>query len=300
LNFVDYFFRQLGQYLDIIRNCRDRRYYIVGDGPGTASIACLMLDVPYFSMEPNDIGSKARSLGIITSDSLGELYEDDIVFLANVGDYVDYSVYADNDKIIVDYSGIEQDGLIRCEGGRGSVYASMEISLTSFPRRSDCLGLLKDKEVYPTTPLAKQMCMENGIEVLNVSKEGAYLVTTDPCSDQMNMISKELPSDPRARIGHVKKAYGVFFTYYEEGQKVFGEDCFAEYFPRSYSSIKYVRKFYIDGEIVHAVSPRPEKVRGVCLDDGRIMKLFYLSSYKMNGITYGRYKSLELMFRAEK
>jgi len=207
------FFRQLGQYLDIIRNCRDRRYYIIGDGPGTASIACMMLDVPYFSMEPNDIGSKARSLGIITSDSFGELYEDDIVFLANVGDYVDYSLYADNDKIIVDYSGIEQDGLVRCEGGRGSVYASMDISLTSFPRRSDCLGLLRDKEVYPTTPLAKQMCVENGIEVLIERKENAYLVTTDPCQDQMNMVSKELPSDSRARVGHIKKAYGVFFLH---------------------------------------------------------------------------------------
>jgi len=298
LNFVDYFFRQIGQYMDIIRNNLTRRYYIVGDGPGTASVACMMLSVQYVSMEPNSIGDKARLLGIITSDELPELFKDDIVFLANVGDFVDYSLYDAYDKIIVDYSGKEQVGLVRAYGGRGSVYTSLEISLTAFPRRSNCLGLLKGKKINPLTPLSKQICLENGINNFS-DKDDAYTVTTDAYSDHMNLISMELPSDARAKKGHVKKHMGVFFHYWEEGQKVFGDDCFTEYNPKSYSTIKYVRQYYIDGEIIHAISPRPEKVRGVYMDDGRIMKLFYISSYVLDGKTYGRYKSLELMFRAE-
>lgn len=295
LNFVDYFFRQVGQYIDIIRNNRDRRYYIVGDGPGTASIACLMLGVSYFSMEPNDIGRKARDLGIITSDKLEDVLENDIVFLANVGDYVDYSCYDEYDKIIVDFSGVEQNLKHRSYGGRGSVYSSMEINLTSFPRRSRCLGLLKDRKVFPTTPLAKQMCIENGVDVY-ADGEGVYRVTTDEKEDEMNMLSMELPSDLRARKGHIKKYKGVFFQFFDMAQRVIYKDGFAEYFPKSYTSVRYVRNFFLDGDIVHVQSPRPEKVRGVYKDDGRIMKLFYLHSYEIKGVTYGKYKALDLKF----
>lgn len=295
LNFVDYFFRQLGQYIDIIRNDRKRRYYIIGDGPGTASIACLILSVSYVSMEPNMIGAQARALGIITSIEKPFLEDDDIVFFANVGDYVNYSDYDNYDKVIVDFSGIEQSRLKRAFGGRGSVYSTMDIVLTSFPRRSMCVGLLQDKKVVPTTSLAKQMLIENGIDIY-ADNEGTYRVTTNEQEDVMNLISMELPSDLRARKGHIKKFIGVFFQYYDEGQRVISEEGFSEYFPKSYNSVRYVKKFFLDGDIIHVQSPRPEKVRGVYMDDGRIMKLFYVSSYSVRGMTYGRYRATELLF----
>jgi len=298
LNFVDYFFRQLGQYIDIIQKNKSRRYYIVGDGPGTASAACIMLGVDYVSIEPNDIGKIARDIGIITSDELLEKRDDDIVFLANVGDYVDYKDYEYYDRVIVDYSGVEALDLKRSYGGRGSVYSTFDIRLSTFPRRSNCLGLLKDKRVYPMTPLAKQMCIENDIDI-TTNRENGYCVTTNREEDAMNMISMELPSDMRARKGHVKMIKGVFFEYYDEGQRVYGTDMICEYHPKSYSVVKYVNKYYIDGDIIHVCSPRPEKVRGIIMDDGRVMKLFYLSSYDSDGKHYGRYRSTELMFHNE-
>jgi len=243
LNFVDYFFRQLGQYIDIIQNDRKRRYYIIGDGPGTASIACLILSVNYVSMEPNMIGAQARDLGIITDKDKPELEDDDVIFLANVGDYVNYADYDNYDKIIVDFSGVEQPRLKRSYGGRGSVYSTMDIVLTSFPRRSMCVGLLQDKKVVPTTFLAKQMLIENGIDIYSDS-EGTYRVTTNEQEDVMNLISMELPSDLRARKGHVKKFMGVFFQYFDEGQRVISEEGFSEYFPKSYNSVRYVKKFF--------------------------------------------------------
>jgi len=56
------------------------------------------------------------------------------------------------------------------------------------------------------------------------------------------------------------------------------------------------RSFFLDGDIIHVQSPRPEKVRGVYMDDGRIMKLFYVGSYSVRGMTYGRYRATELLF----
>jgi len=289
------FFKQLSQYIDIIRNDCRRRYYILGDGPGTASIACLILGVDYVSMEPNGIGEKAIQLGIITSKEKPEINEEDIVFLANVGDYVNYNDYVDYDKIIVDYSGVEQLDMIRSQGGRGSVYSDMEVKLTSFPRRSMCIGLLRGKKVHPTTPLAKQMCRENGIDVYEDS-QGVYRVTTNEKEDNLNMISMEVPSDLRARKGHVKRFRGVFFQYYDEGQRIISVDGFSEYFPKSYNSVRYAKKFYLDGDIIHVQSPRPEKVRGVYTTEGKVMKLFYINSYMVRGVLYGKYKSLDLIF----
>jgi len=58
--------------------------------------------------------------------------------------------------------------------------------------------------------LSKQICLENGINNFS-DKDDAYTVTTDAYSDHMNLISMELPSDARAKKGHVKKHMGVFF-----------------------------------------------------------------------------------------
>jgi len=59
--------------------------------------------------------------------------------------------------------------------------------------------------------LSKQICLENGINNFS-DKDDAYTVTTDAYSDHMNLISMELPSDARAKKGHVKKHMGVFFS----------------------------------------------------------------------------------------
>jgi len=127
LNFVDYFNRQIGQYMDVIRQQRDRRYYIVGDGPGTASVACLLLGVDYYSYEPNAIGDRAREIGLVTSQYEGEpLPSVDIVFLANVDPYVDYDQYSDYDRVVVDFSGKGGKDLSRSYGGRGTVYSTYD------------------------------------------------------------------------------------------------------------------------------------------------------------------------------
>jgi len=68
LTFAVHFERQIAIYYDIISNLRDvRSLYIVGDGSGAASIACLMANRDYYSYEPNGIGSVAIRLGIVSS-----------------------------------------------------------------------------------------------------------------------------------------------------------------------------------------------------------------------------------------
>jgi len=68
LTFAVHFERQIAIYYDIISNVRDcRPMYIIGDGSGAASIACMMADRPYYSYEPNGIGSVAIRLGIVSS-----------------------------------------------------------------------------------------------------------------------------------------------------------------------------------------------------------------------------------------
>jgi len=295
LNFVDYFMRQIGQYMDILRQDRGRRYYIVGDGPGTASAACQVLGIDYYSYEPNSIGDKAREIGLISSQYKGEPNECDIVFLANVDPYVDYNQYLDYDRVVVDYSGKGGDQLDRSRGGRGAVYATYDINLVSFPRRSTCLGILKDKEVNPQTDLAYQICVENGI---SVDKNSTYKVTTNEYQDEFNMITLEKPSDRRARKGHVKMFKGVFFYYFDDNQRVYYDDGMIRYHPLSYKGIAYTRDYHIDGNVVHVRSVRPEKLCGILLDDGRVERLFYISQYENeNGQRHGIYKMISQMFK---
>jgi len=298
LNFVDYFNRQIGQYMDVIRQQRDRRYYIVGDGPGTASVACLLLGVDYYSYEPNAIGDRAREIGLVTSQYEGEpLPSVDIVFLANVDPYVDYDQYSDYDRVVVDFSGKGGKDLSRSYGGRGTVYSTYDIELVAFPRRSSCLGILKDKEVAPQTALANQICIENGIKV---NEDSIYKVTTNEYEDEFNMITLEKPSDKRARKGHVKFVKGVFFYYFDDGQRVYYDEGMVVYHPMSYKGIAYTRDYYVDGNVVHVRSVRPEKLCGILLDDGRIERLFYISQYENeHGQRHGIYKLMSQMFRKE-
>jgi hypothetical protein len=298
LYFVDYFFKQLAQYIDILRNYKDREIYIIGDGPGTASIACRFLGLAYYSYEPNKIGYKARQLGIISSDIPGEIKKNDLVFIANVSEFIDYDDFIDYERVIVDFSCKEVEDMISVASSRGSVHCARDIVLMSFPKRSRCLGLLRGKNVIPKTPLAKAICNDNGI---NIGKEEPdiqknYYVTTDPYDDEMNVISMEKPSDSRAHKGHMKKKFGTFFVHYDDGQQIFFDDGFDLYYSQSYKKSRYVTDYYMEGNLIHAHSPRPEKVRGIQADDGRITRLFYLYSYESEGKMYGVYRSLSHPF----
>jgi len=209
---------------------------------------------------------------------------------------VDYKRYEEYDRIVVDFSGKGAD-LNRTLGGRGSVYSSLYIELIAFPRRSSCLGLLQGKEVRPITPLARQICLENDVPV---NDNGTYVVTTNEKEDNMNLISREKPSDLRARKGHVKLYKGVFFVFFEEGQQVFYDDGFSPYYPLSYSHSKYVSDYHVVGNMVHVKSVRPQKVVGIMRDDGRVERLFYIEQYENNdGVRYGVYRPHGLMFKED-
>jgi len=69
VGFTRHFEKQLSQYIEIFSQLKEKEILrIVGDGPGTASIAAFLVGRDYTSDEPGTIGSLARQLGIINYD----------------------------------------------------------------------------------------------------------------------------------------------------------------------------------------------------------------------------------------
>jgi len=80
--------RQYPQYVDVIRAIdTPGRLYIVGDGPGTGSLAAWTVGREYISMEPNGIGDIAKAIGLIRGDINLVDKNDDILLLFNVVQY---------------------------------------------------------------------------------------------------------------------------------------------------------------------------------------------------------------------
>jgi len=90
LCFGRHFDVQLEQYIDIFSHIETKgRLYIVGDGPGTASIAAFITGRDYVSFEPNAIGDVARHLGIISTQTEPERNLGDIFILFHVTQFCD-------------------------------------------------------------------------------------------------------------------------------------------------------------------------------------------------------------------
>jgi len=149
--------RQFGSYYEIIsrlkKNIGDRIVVIPGDGVGTGSMICSLLEISYESSEPNGIGSVAIGLGIITSvEAVSKLDKSKVYFLANLSEFIDYRDYMICDYIIIDedrlYPGYDSNAIKYSTHGRLHTNISSFDEYVTFPRVvSKAAVMLKGKKM---------------------------------------------------------------------------------------------------------------------------------------------------------
>lgn len=109
LSFLAYFEKQLVLYVDVLRSVskstrvNGRRFVMVGDGPGTAAIAAVCLQLDYVSFEPNVIGNIAKRIGLITPGDV-KYGKEDILCLFNVCMYLTEEqkrLYYNHDRVVI-------------------------------------------------------------------------------------------------------------------------------------------------------------------------------------------------------
>jgi len=167
--------RQFGSYYEIIsrlkKNIGDRIVVIPGDGVGTGSMICSLLEISYESSEPNGIGSVAIGLGIITSvEAVSKLDKSKVYFLANLSEFIDYRDYMICDYIIIDedrlYPGYDSNAIKYSTHGRLHTNISSFDEYVTFPRVvSKAAVMLKGKKNVPMDSKSEYYLLEQGIPV---------------------------------------------------------------------------------------------------------------------------------------
>jgi len=173
LAFVEKMEKQIPLYVDIIKAiASDKELYIVGDGPGTASIAALMCSRPYFSYEPNPIGEEAVKLGIITQTQKQDSRKSkSVVLLFNVLEYIEFSDYKDDEVIVFssacEFGDMKFDGMVRPDVYRGHLYTNIKLKkMVGIPRDTSNFAILeKMQPVKPMDGRIREICRDEEIQV---------------------------------------------------------------------------------------------------------------------------------------
>lgn len=144
--------------------------YIPCDGLGAASIACLMLNIPYTSFEKYGVGNMAVGLGIITGKEC-ERISGSTLFLGNLSNYRDIGKEIVDEKYcVVDenrlYFGVNTADIKLSTHGKVSsnrilddVFISGGFSIaTSYP-------MIREKKNIPLSEKAEMYLLESGLPV---------------------------------------------------------------------------------------------------------------------------------------
>jgi len=301
LSFLKYFEKQVSQYVDIFSNLKTGgRLFIVGDGPGTASLAAILAGRSYFSTEPNDIGKLARSLGIISGVN-GIVEENDIVCLFQVLKYGGLE-YLDCDRLIIvdDYLEIEDLRLAPLESGGGKVFLKNVVvdGLVTFPYENPRFMFDKNGKIETLNPVdvkGKAIC---AISHLPVGQDGRK-VAADSSLPYMNLITRNDPNDKRIRGKKSKNIKGSSYEVVKGSNRVVTKDSILLRDFEGFSSMRRVREYKIIGEYYIIRNLRPEKIEGVYLHDGSYVRIYLLYVLDVLGKSHGVYVRYDKVLASE-
>jgi len=276
--FVDTLRKQIEMYGQIIRQNKNYDYQIIGDGPGTASIACIMEGVRFSSSEPNGIASMAKSLGIIRiSKEISNVNK--ILFLANIAEYVDISSFIKEERRVIviderrDFIGSEMmepvpdtDRLVWVKG----------VKLEYHNRIARCERFLESRS--PITPLdvkSKVYVEERGIEQ---SVDG-YKVSYERSSVPGTLCIRDMgiPATLKyARKGELKRNDGVEFRFTSSAQVVVTENTIYEYYPVEIgdSRILEEKQYWRNEDYYVSHVKNPQRIRKI--REGAVLLNVYL------------------------
>lgn len=306
MSFSVHFERQVQQYVDVFSKCSPGRLNIVGDGPGTASLAAYVVGRQYVSSEPNGIGSIARDIGLITSNQLCCIEKNDILCLFNVFSHVSVDLYYHPRVIVIEQN--FQQSMIRKKDkqknkkdyiplkalGTGAAkvyYRGVDIKpLTTFKLQNPKYMFTKDGLVGPVDPqddkakTIAQMCRIP-------TDDKAVKVTSDVCRPYLNLLTRNNPNDLRAKTIVDKNVRDVFVSVYPGHNRIFTNDSYVQIDATNYGNNIRCRKYeYIQGFYL-VMSQRPERVSGIYDEDEIFIRLYLLYKIKSpDGKQYGVYR----------
>jgi len=283
--FVDTMRRQIEMYGRIIRQHRDSFYHIIGDGPGTASIACIIEGVEYSSSEPNQIAQMAKELGIVRLKK----YEGKkkILFLANIAEYVDISSFVKNEEkvIVIDerrcFEG--QEMLVPVPDSDRLVWTK-GIEVEFYNRIAKCEKFLEARA--PITPMdykSKVYVEERGIEQNDNGFKISYTRSNIP--DVLCIRDMGIPASMKySRKGEIKRNDGVEFKFTSSAQVVVTENTLYEYYPIEVGDSRILeQKSYWKNEDYYVSHVKnPQKVRKV-RDGGSLISVYLIAVITKRG-----------------
>jgi len=302
---------QFGKYYDVLYKLKkqigDRLVIIPGDGVGMGSIICTCLGLNYLSSEPNEIGSLACALGIISNQNSGVTRrKDSVIFLANMSDYLKLDTYIDEDYIILDenrlFPGYREKDIKW--SSHGYVHTNLPCSddFVCFGKAvSNALPMVRDRKNVPLSSKAEFFLLENAlavytdgiVETCTKPIEGGdhYIDTKSYVSNQkkvkknrydyldLDIVTKNRPYNLRqGKVGNVKIINGQPYTCGSETVHV-SENRVRTIDIPDYRSRRVLEKWEYRDDVLLGYTPFPLAIR--CLFEGET-KRDVLYSYTLD------------------
>jgi len=291
-------------------------FYIVGDGVGAASMACVALGKPYYSYEPNPIGLEARELGIISSDKPNDalLQGDCVVLLFNVINYIELDVF---DRICSSIVIIDEG---RCDPGTifqevkttyGRVWLkniSLKSELVTFCYSGTRgIGMLKGRNNIPCDSKSEYLVKHFGYkchteaELDSSTAEEKKNFQFVGCYDEVGVLNLDTRNDPgrirNAKKGDVKFLEDDYIEVFSDVVRYRTTTAFKLYEPLPYRDPRVLYSSVDQKGFIIGVSKNPEIVKWRVIDNVR-QRIFYIQSVKFKGQSYGVYRLEAEMFGA--
>jgi len=294
-SFLYYFDRQCPQYVDVFNAIEDQnRLYIVGDGPGTGSIAAWITDRQYLSQEPNDIGKIAKKIGIIKE---GLPKKDDIIVLFNVLEYIKVEKWTSYDRVIIVDENFDKKlpGFFPHSDGAGRVfYKGIKMGpLVMFPLQNNRYMFDKYGAVNPEDYKSEVMAI---LMKIKIDKKKGFKVNVTK-NKGMNIVTRNDMLDTRAKKeGSFKNIKKIVKKVYPGKNIIFTHDGMIVRFYNDYKTIRFTDNYYFNEGFYYVRTLRPRMLQYIKLRGMKeTVRVYMVKSVIVRGITYGVYKDFRDM-----
>jgi len=304
--------RQYPQYVDVIRSIQDEgRLFIVGDGPGTASLAAWKVGRDYISVEPNEIGDIAKQIGLIKGSRDEVDKQNDILLLFNVSQYLTelerkdffsfFNMIIIDEAMSEDYMELKKrmNGLQKRRGvyrpliahsrGAGKVFfKGVKLGdIMMFPLENT--RYLLNRGGQKVNPMDYRSMVAADLMGITVAGEGKPICLDE--MEYMNIITKNDPTDKRARdTSSIKLVDGNYIKAYPGKNLLSLLDSRVVRYFHDYNSLRYAKDYVLCDEFYYVRTPVPHRLQYIKTREDGFVKVYLIKKMVQGGVLFGVYR----------